>query len=353
MRPAVLEEHDRPHRDLRARQFERHAGASGHRDEAAPVRIAAVDGRLHQRRVRDRLGGPPRLVARRAAGHVHGHELGRALAAADDAERQLETDAREPLQKRAVGRLVDDAAARAVGEERHAVVRRALAVHRDRVERVVDRGTERAVEQRLRHRRVRRHEAEHRRHHRLDHPGAFGHPADRDPRAAEIDRGGRLLGERIGRHDGARGHRTLIGAERAHRQRQPGADLLDRQCDADDAGRRDEHLFGRAADQPGGLRGHVARDLQPFVARARVGAPAVDDDGARHAARAREVLARDEHGRRLGAVGREDRGRRRRRIRDEEREVRVAVRLDAGADAGRAEAARRGDAPLRSRPRHA
>ena len=77
----------------RARQLEGDAGAAGHGDQPAPVRIAAVDRRLDQRRVGDRLRAPCRASAAVArAGDVHGDELGRAFAAADDAERQLAAD---------------------------------------------------------------------------------------------------------------------------------------------------------------------------------------------------------------------------------------------------------------------
>ena len=61
VRPAVLEQHRRSDRDGRPRQLERDAGAPGDRDQAAPVRIAAVDRRLDERRVGDRLGRAPRV----------------------------------------------------------------------------------------------------------------------------------------------------------------------------------------------------------------------------------------------------------------------------------------------------
>ena len=69
-----------------------------------------------------------------------------AIAAAHDAERQLAADGRQAGDKRAVGVCVDDRAAGAVGEQHHAIVGRALAVDRDRVERIVDRFPQSAVE---------------------------------------------------------------------------------------------------------------------------------------------------------------------------------------------------------------
>ena len=65
VRPAVLEQDDRSRwsRPPRA-QLERHAGAAGDGDEPSPVRVAAVDRRLHERRVGDRLGRASRLARR-------------------------------------------------------------------------------------------------------------------------------------------------------------------------------------------------------------------------------------------------------------------------------------------------
>src|SRR5690606_35046932 len=73
---------------------------------------------------------------------------------------------------------------------------------------------------------------------------------------------------------------------------------------ADEAGRRDQDLFGRAADERrrGVHRG--ARRLQSPDAGAGVGAAAVDHDGAHEAAAAGQLLPRDLHGRRLDLIRR-------------------------------------------------
>ena len=77
----------------------------------------------------------------------------------------------------------------------------------------------------------------------------------------------------------------------------------------------------------GRLGRHLARDLQALVAGARVRAAAVDDDRPRDAAGPRKMLARDDDRRRLRAVGREHRGRRRRAVRHEQREVEPPLAL--------------------------
>ena len=81
----------------------------------------------------------------------------------------------------------------------------------------------------------------------------------------------------------------LIGAERRERRRRCRARTLSiGSVDADDAGRRDQHLLDRAADERARSRPPSSRaSRMPVVAGAGVGAAAVDDDRARHAAGAR------------------------------------------------------------------
>ena len=61
VRRAVAEQLDRPDPDHRAIERERRAGAARDRDQPAPVRIAAVNRRLDQRRVGDRPRRPLRV----------------------------------------------------------------------------------------------------------------------------------------------------------------------------------------------------------------------------------------------------------------------------------------------------
>ena len=75
----------------------------------------------------------------------------------------------------------------------------------------------------------------------MDHPGALGHAADREP-AGPCDRD---LRPRVRRQDRAGRGIASVGRERGGGG--PGAceHLVERQRDADHAGREHEHLLGR------------------------------------------------------------------------------------------------------------
>ena len=83
-------------------------------------------------------------------------------------------------------RVIDDARLADASSE-HAIVRRALAVHGDGVERLVDDAPQRAGEHGGFDLRIRRQKAEHRRHARLDHPGALRHAADGEHAVRRLD----------------------------------------------------------------------------------------------------------------------------------------------------------------------
>ena len=249
MRLSVLEQHRGSNRDGGARQLEADPRATGHRNQAAPIGIAAVDRRFHQRGIRNRLRRAPRIVGRPRAGDADRHQLGRAFAASNDGEREVEAHGADRADECRVARLADGGAARAVREQHHGVVGRALAVDGDRVERIVHRFAQGAVEQRRRHGRIRRHEGEHRGQHRLDHARPLRHAADDDVAPADGRARGRFFREWIGGHDRARRRGTLVGGEGVKRCGQALADFLNRQRHADDARRCDEHLLGRAADE--------------------------------------------------------------------------------------------------------
>ncbi len=102
------------------------------------------------------------------------------------------------------------------------------------------------------------------------------------------------FGKRIGGHDRPRRRRPLIGAERRECRGQPAADLVDRQATPMTPVEATSTCSDRAADQARRFRRHVARNAQAGVAGAGIGAAAVDDDRARGAAGAREMLARDD-----------------------------------------------------------
>ncbi len=102
--------------------------------------------------------------------------------------------------------------------------------------------------------------------------------------------------------------------------------------------------FDRVRDQARGL----ARVAQAGGAGGRIGAAGVDDDGA--GAAVGEVLARDEHGRGLGAIASEDARGRARLVGHQEGEVQ-SLRLDPAGHGGRSEPAGSGDAAGRALPR--
>src|SRR3954451_647155 len=108
--------------------------------DPAPVGVAAVEGRLDERRVRHAAG---RLLDGDAvaAGHDHAADALGALAVAHDRERELAQKGVEGLAERELVRRLglDPHAARAAGHEQDRVVRRELAVDADAVERALDR----------------------------------------------------------------------------------------------------------------------------------------------------------------------------------------------------------------------
>ena len=152
---------------------------------------------------------------------MDGDELGRAFAAAHDLAREVAGHVPQRLDQQRVVVARDRHAGRPGRQREHAVVGRAFAVDRDRVERLVDHAPERAREHERLDTGVGRQEAEHRRHARLDHAGALRHAADADRALGRGDLDRARLRERIGRHD--RAHRRVVSAiaapERVRRPR--------------------------------------------------------------------------------------------------------------------------------------
>ena len=213
-RPAVLEQHQRADLHARAVEHERRARSAGRRDQAAPVRIAAVHRGLDERRVGDRPRRHPGVGIGRGAGDRDRDQLGRAFAAAHDAERQLVRHRAERLEQRRIEVLVDGDAAGAVGQREHAVVGRRLAVDGDGVEGVARRFGQRPLQHHRIDRRIGRQVAEHRRHARLDHARALGHAADAERSGLGRDFDRVFLRKRIGRHDRARRGGAAVSGER-------------------------------------------------------------------------------------------------------------------------------------------
>src|SRR3954463_6057825 len=279
--------------------------------DAAPVGVAAVEGRLDERRVRHGAGRPldGRAVA---AGHDDAADPLGALAVADDLERELAPGRGEGL---AEGELVrrlglDPHAARAAGHEQDRVVRRELAVDADAVERALDRHPEQEVGGLARERRVGLHEAEHRREARLDHAGALGLRAEPHGGAArqrDVDR--RALLEGVGGHDRGGEVALAVGPQPAGGARQPGDDRLRVERDADHPGRGDRDALVRDArrDRRGAL--HLRRVVEAAPAGRGVRVAGVHRDGA-EAVELRALLRHDDR-RREHARAREPGGARR------------------------------------------
>ena len=166
---------------------------------------------------------------------------------------------------------------------------------------------------------------------------------------ADLDR--RFLRKRIGRHDRARGRRRRRRAPSARRGRAMPCDhALAIERDADDAGRRDQHLRRRrrrprcaaasaiasAVASPSGPVHALAQPLLITTTRAR------PPD-----ARSRAFDTRTGAACALLVVN--TAAARRRRIADDQREVEAAGLLDAAGDAGGAEARRRRHAAVDGR----
>ena len=96
----------------------------------------------------------------------------------------------------------------------------------------------------------------------------------------------------------------------------------------------------------GGELRHLLRVGHALRAGAGVGAAAVGHDRLRAAAARRQVILAEIDRRGLGEVHREHAGGGRRRVADDQREVRLAAGLDAAVQPAGAEAGRRGDAAL-------
>ena len=167
----------------------------------------------------------------------------------------------------------------------------------------------------------------------MDHARAFRHPADRDLDPVDVEPHGARLRESIGRADRFGGGASSIGGQTGGRPRDTPAQDVHGQRNADHAGGRDENQPGRKVERVGREARHFGGVGETGLARAGVGVAAVDDDRLRPAGGDRPLRVPDRRG--FDAVRREDAGRGRGDLRDEEREVRL-VPLDPAVNSGRA-----------------
>ena len=133
---------------------------------------------------------------------------------------------------------------------------------------------------------------------------------------------------------------------RANRVGDAAPDVVHRQLDADDAGRRDEDGMAVQRQCLCSRGGHFLGVLHAVRPGARVGAAAVDHNRADPPRRLGKVRARHQHWRCLREVGREDSRGRGRNVGCDHREVQPLACLDAAGDARGPEAARRRDAAV-------
>ena len=243
----------------------------------------------------------------------------------DHLARQARADLVQRLRE---GVVVARRARGSVCEQQHGVVRRALAVDRDPVERRLDRGTQELLRLAGLERVVGRHDGEHRRERRVDHPGALGHAAHR-----ELARLGDATLARVSVVRIASAASAPPRGERSRGAAQSLAHLPQRQVDADHAGREDEHLFHAQVEEPGRLGGGGDGVDVAALAGRRVGDARADHDRGRRGVG--QVLLRDLDRRRLHAVRREHARANGRHERADEREVAVRASdpaLDAAGD---------------------
>ena len=148
--------------DIHALEVEWYAGAPGGREDAAPVGIGAGQGRFYERRVRDRARDLSRQrdpTARRELQFrlrvARLRHLPQFLARARG---RLFRALRRRSCKSAPSLVIFRAPLAPLARIADRVVRRSVAVHRDRVECAGNGGSQRARKQRRRNRRIRREE---------------------------------------------------------------------------------------------------------------------------------------------------------------------------------------------------
>ena len=227
-------------------------------------------------------------------------------------------------------------AACARGEDQQRVARRGVAVDGDAIEGAVGAVGDEALQRRGSDRRVGEDEAQHRRHVRLDHAGALAEAVDHDLDAVDLGGARRELGEGVGGHDRARGGVPGVGLGLAGELAEQVGELAGVERLADDAGRGNEHLAGRAADRRRRRIGRYDDRFHALLAGEGVGIAGVDDERPRFALAQADGAPVDGSRARLGAgqhAGDFGAGRQ-----HGEQQVGAALVADAGLGRGKAHA---------------
>ena len=174
-------------------------------------------------------------------GHLHLDELGRALAVLDHLLRQIQHHHMQCRREIAGGLGPHILQRRGLGLARRRqdqrVRGRGVAVHRDRVERLIHLLRQHLLQVRGRNFRISEDIDEHRGHIRRDHARTLGNPGDMDQPAIALHHCTRTLGEGVGGHDGAGRSGNPTGFQLARHLTDHGGDARDRQRLADHPGR--------------------------------------------------------------------------------------------------------------------
>lgn len=302
-----------------------HARVPRRAQDAPPVCVLAVQGRLDERRARDRVADLFGLVVGAGVCDADSDELGCAFAVADDEFGEGDGEGGEGCAEGFEGGGVRGGdlgtAGGAVGEDGDGVVGRGVAVDGDAVEGLGYGGGEGGLQKWRGHGRVGADDAEEGGHVGVDHARAFGHAREVVflLAAGQGEGLGDELGEGVGRADGFCGAQPVVvgGAELVVGVGELGDDLVDGEALADDAGAHHDAPAALAVvlavavlvEALVCLHAHAYGVLDAAFACHGIGASRVDDDGSDAIpASLLEYVSADCHRRSLELVRREHSG---------------------------------------------
>ena len=223
----------------------------------------------------------------------------------------------------------------AVGEEHHRIVRRAVPVDGDPIERPLDRRSQEGGRLALVEWIVGGDDDEHRRETGMDHPRPLRHPADGESPDGDLGK----LRARVGGENRACRLETSCRRELCDSLRDAGPNAIERQLRPDHAGRQHNDLVGSNAEQRGDALGGRNRVCLTLGACGGIRHSCIHHHGLWRGLG--EMPAGDDDGSGLETIGGPHRSPHRRHRRADERDVGRAGRANACRDAGRFEPLRR------------
>src|SRR5215472_9615396 len=311
--------------------------------QASPVRIASGPSRFDERRAGNRFCDAKRVSIRRRALNAKFDDVRHTLAVGDNLACQRCADAREGRSKLRIGGA-DPYAAGAGGEKKDRVVGGGISINRDAIETDVNCFAEIGIQHHRLNGGVREDVDQHggvRHDLGVDHTGALAKGCDADllfDFVGSIDlRCGYLKASKGGLLDCVRGEDGLShllemvgpGADGFGQLRQNCNKLLGRKRYSNHSGRRRDDFFGYACEGLCSSFACGASGVEPCLPDSAVGIAGVDGYHT-HLTRARtEMLRAHDEGRSLDAITGESRGRRGRRVRNDQREISAAALLQA------------------------